>query len=167
MSGRRRRSGGRRTPEDEERPSWFVTAYHEIVTLPGGPGYRSVELLYPQNGLPAGEYGFVEYYCTDSRCDCRNLHLNVYGGEPLSHLATINVSLDPGGFADLGVEEQYFLDPFNPQSEYSPALLELFRENLLADEAYMGRLEERVHIAKRIGRRNAERGPQPTGVPRQ
>lgn len=33
---------------------------------------------YGPDGLPPGQYMFVEYYCTDPKCDCRRVLLSVY-----------------------------------------------------------------------------------------
>ena len=42
-----------------------------------------------------------------------------------------------------------FLDPLNPQSELSEALLQLVTESVLSDERYVDRLEEHYHVVKR------------------
>ena len=95
--------------------------------------------------LPADQYIFYELYCVKSGCDCRNVILNVTGRTG-GHLATINHSLDPDGFSDIGIP-QTFLDPINKQSRYSEALLELFHEIVL-DEVYHQRLEQHLSLMK-------------------
>lgn len=42
-----------------------------------------------------------------------------------------------------------FLDPLNPQGEYSEALLELVTVSALSDERYVERLERHYHLVKR------------------
>ncbi len=128
----------------------LMTAFHALFPDIGGSEYRVVELPRVMRGLPPGAYGFVELYCTDAACGCRNLHLNVEGGDPPAHLATINFSLDPEGFADLGLD-QCFLDPINVQSRFSQALLDLFREILMGDAVYLERLERHMAMAKTAG----------------
>lgn len=64
--------------------------------------------------LPAGTYAFMELYCGERGCRCDNVMLNVCDVKG-AHLATINHSLSPGGFADLGVRDT-FLDPLTPRA---------------------------------------------------
>src|SRR3989442_5442260 len=52
---------------------------------------RVVILLYPQGGLPAGSFGFLELYCDDPACDCRRVLLPVPAqNQPHTVLATLN-----------------------------------------------------------------------------
>ena len=100
---------------------------------------RSVTLLGEQNGLPPGEYAFLEFYCADPECNCRNVMFNVINRKG-EHLATLNHCLDADGFRDIG-ERQTFLDPLNKQSHYSKALLKIFL-NRVMDADYAKRLEK-------------------------
>jgi hypothetical protein len=61
-------------------------------------------------------------------------------------VATINYAFEPPAAGDLE-EEQIFLDPLNPQSDLSEALLALF-EQVLEDEAYRRRLEQHYDLMK-------------------
>ena len=79
--------------------------------------------------LPPDQYAFFELYGMESGCSCRNVILNVtgrFGG----HLATINHAFDINGSKDIDMP-QTFLDPINKQSQYSDALLELFKKVML------------------------------------
>jgi len=51
------------------------------------------------------------------------------------------------------------LDPFNPQTAHSQALLELFKKVVLADPAYAQRLEWHYSEFKKKGLRAHERTP--------
>ena len=106
---------------------------------------RSVTLLWPQRGLPKGEYAFIELYCTEFQCDCRNVLLNVVERRK-GHLASINYGLDPDEFKDVGMP-QVFLDQLNKQTRYSPVLLDLFRDMVL-DKTYQERLEQHLAMMK-------------------
>lgn len=85
--------------------------------------------------LPDDEYGLLESYCADARCNCRRVLLNVVGRRQQSILASISYGFDR--------EQELagpFLDPLNPQSVYAVALLGLV-EQVLADQSYVARLE--------------------------
>jgi len=120
---------------------------------------RTVKLMEPFAGLPAGEYGFLELYCNEPTCDCRRVLFQVCRADrPNKVLATINYGWE---------NEDYYaqwlhgdresarelasadLDPLNAQSKLSPALLELFRQILLEDRAYIDRLRRHYRMFKR------------------
>jgi hypothetical protein len=99
--------------------------------------------------LPGDEYALVESFCTDRDCDCRRVMLNVAGRRQQARgfLASISFGFDRDNeFAGP------FLDPLNPQSEYAEALLELVTA-VLADSAYVARLEAHYHQVKQAVRR--------------
>jgi hypothetical protein len=98
--------------------------------------------------LPPGEYGFVELYCADLDCDCRRAVINVFGGRPPKHLATINY-----GFDQNQKMSGPFLDPINPQSQYSGALLDMFKW-ILQDSSYRTRLVRHYQQFKSALRQN-------------
>ena len=95
---------------------------------------RSVHILQAGGGLPAGEYGFVEFYCDEDDCDCRRVLLQVVSPSNQHRvLATINYGWESQEFytrwmhgdAEAGREIiEAGLDPLNPQSEHAVALLE-------------------------------------------
>ena len=114
---------------------------------------RSVTLLREQNGLPPGEYAFLEFYCVDPECDCRNVMFNVINRKG-EHLATLNHCLDADGFRDIG-ERQTFLDPLNKQSRHSKALLKLFLKRVM-DPGYAKRLERHFLMIKEMVRTRFE-----------
>lgn len=114
---------------------------------------RSVTLLGEQNGLPPGEYAFLEFYCVDPECDCRNVMFNVINRKG-EHLATLNHCLDADGFKDIG-EKQTFLDPLNRQSRYSKALLKLFLTRAI-DADYASRLENHHRMMREMVRKRFE-----------
>lgn len=107
-------------------------------------------------GLPDGEYGFLELYCDESGCDCRRVVIDVITPTTGPKIwATINY-----GWESLEFYEQWMrdketarecygvtLDPLNPQTEYSDALLQLFN-HILQDEAYVERLKRHYQLFK-------------------
>jgi hypothetical protein len=120
---------------------------------------RTVKLLEPFAGLPAGEYGFLELYCNEPTCDCRRVLFQVCRADrPNKVLATINYGWESEDFyaqwlhgdresaRELATAD---LDPLNTQTKLSPALLELFRQILLQDRAYIDRLRGHYRMFKR------------------
>jgi hypothetical protein len=130
----------------------FVLRFPEL-------GEAETRQLHTRNhpGLPDGTYGFVELFCDDPKCDCRRAMINVYQhATPLRHLATINYgweSLDfyikwMHGNIEMARESHgAWLDPLNPQSDYSDELLKQFKL-MLEDEAYAARIERHYEIFK-------------------
>lgn len=105
---------------------------------------RVLTLFQSQRGIPPGSYGLLESYCPDPTCDCRRVMLNVAEEQqPERFLASISY-----GFDRDAPEAGPFLDPFNEQSPYAQALLELINEIVLSDAAYLARLERHYHLVK-------------------
>ncbi len=101
---------------------------------------------YP--GLPDDEYALLEFYCPDPKCDCRRVMLAVNSRRDVERgqsrfLAFISFSFDRNAeFAGPA------LDPLNPQSQYAETLLEIAKQ-VLADPAYVARLERHYQMAKK------------------
>ena len=108
-----------------------------------------------RDDVPDGEYGFLEFYCDEPGCDCRRVTISVlrrdtgqgriwatisYGWENADfYRRWSNASSDP-------IELQGpCLDSLNPQTEYSPALLDLFR-CLLESTEYVERLKRHYRM---------------------
>jgi hypothetical protein len=107
---------------------------------------RTITIIRAQRDPPEGTYGLIESFCPDPACDCRRVMLNIACEEQLErgYLATISYGFDRD--EDMAGP---FLDPLNPQSEYSEALLELVTTAALSDGRYVERLEEHYHLVKR------------------
>jgi hypothetical protein len=110
---------------------------------------RSVTVTHRQD-LPEGEYGFLELYCDEPGCDCPRVMIDVLRPETgWSEIwATISYGWESqdfyrkwGGAASDPIEMKGpYLDPLNPQTKYSTALLNLFRI-LLQSPDYVERLK--------------------------
>jgi hypothetical protein len=112
--------------------------------------------------LPAGEYGFIDFYCDQVDCDCRRVYILVLSPATGSKVwATINY-----GWEDLKfyqgwlVNEQHALTckgpsllPFTEQTPFAPALLQLF-EFLISDPAYIQCLKKHYELFKTALRDN-------------
>jgi hypothetical protein len=113
---------------------------------------RSVMLLQPSDaGLPPGDYGFVEFFCDEAACDCRRVFFGVmsersraveaviaYGWESPDFYRRWMRTGDPGDIASL---KGPVLNLLSPQSPIAPAILDMFRQTLLPDRAYMDRVQ--------------------------
>ena len=107
--------------------------------------------LTPLNheSLPERAFLFVELYCVEPGCDCRRVILNVMDTVTRKHIATINHAFEPPRppFDDEG---QTFLDPLNPQSPMSEAVLDLFEDMMANDVGYQDRLERHYTMWKSV-----------------
>ena len=132
----------------------FFTRFPEL----GPRETRCVHVLAPGGPLPAGEYAFLELYCEDPKCDCRRVLLQVISRQrPREILATINYGWESAVFytkwmhgdAQAGREiTDACLDLLNPQSRYADHLLDVFREQLMTDPAYVARLARHYEMFK-------------------
>ncbi len=135
-----------------------MTAFHLRVPEPGLREIRSIHVLAPDGPVPAGEYAFLELYCEDLACDCRRVLIQVFEREaPETVQATINFGWEPAAFYAAKFRDdphavreitEASLDPLNPQARHADDLLDLFRTVLLADPAYVARLERHYEMFK-------------------
>lgn len=128
----------------------FMERFPEV----GARETRSVTVP-PRQDLPEGEYGFVELYCDEPGCDCRRVMIDVLRPETgwSKVWATISYGWDTldfyrqggvGGSDPLQIKGPY-LDPLNPQTKYSSALLNLFRF-LVQSPEYVARLQRHYQM---------------------
>ena len=127
----------------------FMERFPEL----GARETRSVTVPQRQD-LPEGEYGFVELYCNQPGCDCRRVMIDVLRPETgwSKVWATISYGWESLDFyrkwvgaSDLIQMKGPYLDPLNPQTKYSSALLNLFRF-LLQSPEYVERLQRHYQM---------------------
>jgi hypothetical protein len=123
-----------------------MMAFHQLFPEIGVKETRTAIIFGSARSLPDDSYGFIELYCIDPDCDCRRVMINVLSERHGGHLATINHTFELPAH-DHPVPQQTFLDPLNPQSRWSGALLELFKKILL-DEVYRERIERHYRMVK-------------------
>lgn len=117
----------------------FVRHFKEI----GEAETRTLHILAENpKGIPKGEYALAEFYCTDQKCDCRRVMLNAISKDE-GHVASISF-----GFDSHGPLRGPFLDPINRQSSYAEKLLELVKDLVQSDVAYVARLERHYKMLK-------------------
>ena len=119
---------------------------------------RSVTTLQDSNGLPAGEYGFLEMFCDELDCDCRRAFFLVVTpqsrhGKPEAVIAYGWESsafykrwMYGGSARDIAALQGPMLNDLSPQSKIAPAILELFRTVLLSDRAYIARVKKHYRL---------------------
>ena len=148
-----------------------MTPFLERFPELGARETRSV-LVTGREDLPDGDYGFIELYCDEPGCDCRRVMIDVLRQDTgwKKIWATINYGWESvdfyrkwgGPFADPVQMKGPFLDPLNPQSQYSPALLNLFRF-LLRSPDYVQRISKHYQVFRaaveeeRLGKKLTER----------
>jgi hypothetical protein len=132
-----------------------MAPFHSVLPDLAFKEIRTVS-LQGMPGLPDGEYGFLESYCTDGACDCRRVLINVISPSmPSQILATINYGWESIAFytkwmrdpRDAAAAQGPTLDPLNTQTVYSPILLRLF-ETVLQDPVYVQRLRRHYTLFK-------------------
>jgi len=99
--------------------------------------------------VPAGNYFFREFYCTEPRCECRRVLLQVIDVDRPRVAASIGYAFEPSDdpYDD---EPQITLDPLNPQSEASSGLLRVFEQMIGADAVYRARLIRHYTMWKEV-----------------
>jgi len=129
----------------------FVARFPDI-----GFAETRTALVMERGDLPAGNYGFMEMFCTDLACDCRRAIIQVIEEKaPGKVLATVNY-----GWETLEYYRRWFhnqegaaelvgvsLEPLGKQGPHAAALLRLF-EHLLADRSYANRIRRHYEIFK-------------------
>lgn len=113
--------------------------------------------------LPTGQYGFLDLYCDDPRCDCRIVILQVVSADSGRRVwATIDYAWETDGLyqkrvhdvaADWGCGTAR-LSLGDPQTEWAPALLRLFRR-MVTDWRYAARLRCHYGMFKQAVRQEA------------
>jgi hypothetical protein len=102
-------------------------------------------------GLPAGEYLFAEMFCNEPNCDCRRVIFSVISSNSNRTVAVIDWGWENIAFyrrwlrdIDPSMAEEMQgpgLNRLSEQSKLAPLLLELARNALLADPAYVDRIK--------------------------
>lgn len=142
-----------------------MTPFLDRFPVLGARETRTVT-VFARPDLPRGDYGFLELYCDEPGCDCRRVMIDVLRPETgwSKIWATINYgwedhefyrTWDPEG--DLRQLQGPFLDPLNPQTQYSSALMNVFG-CLLQSPDYIERLKQhyqmfRASVTQEFGRK--------------
>lgn len=133
----------------------FFVKFHDLAIRET----RSITIFEGHPTLPADEYGLVESYCNDENCDCRRVIFNVFSKNRNDYVAVIGYGWESADFyrqwtsrkepESIKELQEPVLNPLSPQSELAPALLELMRELVLKDQAYVARLNRHYQMFKK------------------
>lgn len=101
--------------------------------------------------LPPAQYSFHEMFCDESGCDCRRVFFSVMSSQKNDILAVIAWGWEDQDFYIkwMGDNDPHIINNLigpalnlaSPQSKHAPALLDLFKEVLLSDTAYLERVK--------------------------
>jgi hypothetical protein len=119
----------------------LAEAETRVLTLPPGDN----------TGLPSDSYIFHEMFCNEKGCDCRRVFFSVvsenykrteaviaYGWETKAFYAKWMGDSDLATLVEL---QGPVLNVGSPQSQSAPAILQLVKEVLLKDPAYLERIK--------------------------
>ena len=131
----------------------FYSRYKELAIKET----RIITTTTTQFGLPPGEYGLIENYCTDKTCDCRKVMINVIEVKsPQQFLATIGFGWESAEFYTrwIGGDEKLgnimagaYLEPGGIQTKYAPLLFDMVTSAAFTDE-YVERLKRHYALFK-------------------
>ena len=113
---------------------------------------RAITILeQSSSGLPPGQYSLVEMYCNERKCDCRRVFFYVisppkkeplgviaYGWESRKFYAKWMGDDSPKVIAEL---QGPVLNMGSPQSSLAPAILQIVKDIILQDKAYVERIK--------------------------
>ena len=127
-------------------------SFHEHLPEIAERETRTITILeQSSSGLPPGQYSLVEMYCDERGCDCRRVFFYVisslkkdveaviaYGWERPEFYARWMGDDDPEIIKDL---QGPILNMGSPQSSSAPAILEIVKDIILQDIAYIERIK--------------------------
>ena len=135
---------------------------------------RSFSIRENHSTLPADEYGLIELYCDDEDCDCRRVMFDVLSRKRGKSVAVIAYGWESADFYrkwrrrdDPSVVQEMqglSLNSMSNQSELAPALMEIVRNVILKDSAYVARLKHHYQLFKE---KVDPKHFLPSGVPKQ
>jgi hypothetical protein len=135
-------------------------AFDEFFPAIASKETRVVTLTGPSPaGHEPGPNAFIEYYCTDPTCDCRNVYIQIINENFPGPLATISYGWESKvyykkwmGAAD---DDELLSDFIGPslaigsrQSPYAERWLRVFKDIIQKDKAYVSRLQRHYQLMK-------------------
>lgn len=113
---------------------------------------RTITILgQSSSGIPPGQYSLVEMYCNERKCDCRRVFFCVisslkkdveaviaYGWESPEFYARWMGNDDPETIEEL---QGPILNMGSPQSSLAPQVLQIVKDIILQDSAYVERIK--------------------------
>jgi hypothetical protein len=138
----------------------FIPFYEECPIVADKQTRTTFILDKKLYGIPAGQYAFIENYCTDPECDCRKVMVNIIRVNNKSGKILGTISY---GWEGLKFYTQWLygdkklakemkgpsLELGGIQSEYSAQCLTMFKEVGLHDFTFLQRLPEHYTLFKK------------------
>lgn len=131
--------------------------FHDLFPEVAERETRTMGILRDQSGaLPVEVYAFLEMYCDEPGCDCRRVLFDV-----ISRTRGRTEAVIGWGWEDADFYRQWYsgdepgaieamkgpsLNLGGAQTEFAPTLLELVRDTLLADPAYIERIKRHYRM---------------------
>ncbi len=132
----------------------FYSRYDDITVKET----RTIKIMASDLGVPCGEYGLLENYCTDKNCDCRRTIIHVVESRPPHQIfATIGYGWETVEFYTKwmhGDEEiartmtGAYLEIWGIQSSYAQQFFEIFKAVALTDDEYVSRIKRHYTMFK-------------------
>ena len=131
--------------------------FHDYFPAVAERETRSITVT-PQSdsGLPVGSYGFLEMFCDEPGCDCRRVFFLVMASFRREEQAVVAWGWESVAFyakwykygdrEDAKLLQGPVLNMGSPQTELSDAILDLARDVLLKDVAYVERVKEHYRM---------------------
>jgi hypothetical protein len=104
---------------------------------------RTVFPYYDASKQPGVDFGFINAFCNDKNCDCRRVLIHVISSNPSLHnrkAAVLCYGWEPKSFYlnwfpgfdqdELAMYKGPGLEVFQPQTEYSASILDIFKDML-------------------------------------
>lgn len=135
-------------------------AFHELCPELAKRETRVATIVKdPKGNLPAGEYAFLEMFCDEPGCDCRRVFFYVMSSPRKKVEAVVCYGWESPDFYRkwLQDDDPHFvgelmgpsLNLASPQSSLAPAILELVRNILLQDHAYIERIKQHYRLFRK------------------
>lgn len=131
--------------------------FHDYFPAVAERETRSI-MIPPQSdvGLPPGSYAFLEMFCDERGCDCRRVFFMVRASFCREEQAVVAWGWESTDFyekwykygdrEDAKLLQGPVLNMGSPETDLSDAILELTRDVLLKDAAYVERVKEHYRM---------------------
>ena len=134
------------------------TSFHAHFAEIAKEETRAITILREDDVVPKGSYGLLEMYCDDPDCDCRRVLFEVYDWERRKSIAYIAYGWESAEFYRkwLRMDDPQTIRELqgpalnlgSPQSRFAPTMLDLVRDTVLKDPAYVSRLKRHYQMFK-------------------
>lgn len=149
--------------------------FHEYFPEIAERETRTITILEQSStGLPRGQYSFVEMYCDERGCDCRRVFFYMVSSLKKGVEAVIAYGWESPEFYARWMKDDSpeiieqlqgpILNIGSPQSRLAPAILQIAKDIILQDKAYVERIKshyamfrDRIDRKLRLKRRKRAR----------